>query len=481
MKKRNGRRKSSKLKLVNFALLGLYAITLCLFLVTMYRYNILDFRYLNYIVTLLLVGVAVLTGLLMWRKKARIFTALLLVFSLVITSVGIYGMQEVVKFSTRLNSNSTFSEYEMSILVPANSDITDVRQLTSILSPAEYDQDNITALLENISKMESTQLVTSPATSYLTAYQSMINGEGQAMVFNGVFTNILENEDPDFSSKVKKIYSFKVTQTVETATEQVSGDSFNIYISGIDAYGPISTVSRSDVNIIMTVNRATHKILLTTTPRDSYVAIADGGQNQYDKLTHAGIYGVNASVHTLENLYGIDISNYIRLNFTSFLQLIDLVGGIDVENTQEFTSLHGNYYFPVGQVHLNAEQALGFVRERYSLEGGDNDRGQNQEKVIAALIKKLSSPDNLANYQAILTGLEGSIQTDLSLETIMGLVNTQLESGTQFTVESQALTGTGRSDLSSYAMPGSQLYMMEINQDSLEQAKVAIQSVLVEK
>ncbi|HFI2462113.1 TPA: LCP family protein [Streptococcus suis] len=476
MKKRSGRRKSSKLKLVNFALLGLYAITLCLFLVTMYRYNILDFRYLNYIVTLLLVGVAVLTGLLMWRKKARVFTALLLVFSLVITSVGIYGMQEVVKFSTRLNSNSTFSEYEMSILVPANSEITDVRQLTSILAPAEYDQENITALLDDISKMESTQLATSPATSYLTAYQSMINGESQAMVFNGVFTNILENEDPDFSSKVKKIYSFKVTQTVETATEQVSGDSFNIYISGIDTYGPISSVSRSDVNIIMTVNRATHKILLTTTPRDSYVAIADGGQNQYDKLTHAGIYGVNASVHTLENLYGIDISNYIRLNFTSFLQLIDLVGGIDVENTQEFTS--GGYNFPVGTVHLDAEQALIFVRERYSLANGDNDRGQNQEKVIAALIKKLSSPENLRNYQAILNSLEDSIQTDISIETIIGLVNTQLESGTQFTVESQALTGTGRSDLSSYAMPGSQLYMMEINQDSLEQAKAAIQSVL---
>ncbi|HFI0266439.1 TPA: LCP family protein [Streptococcus suis] len=476
MKKRSGRSKSSKFKLVNFALLGLYAITLCLFLVTMYRYNILDFRYLNYIVTLLLVGVAVLAGLLMWRKKARIFTALLLVFSLVITSVGIYGMQEVVKFSTRLNSNSTFSEYEMSILVPANSDITDVRQLTNVLAPAEYDQDNITALLDDISKMESTQLATSPTTSYLTAYQSMLNGESQAMVFNGVFTNILENEDPDFSSKVKKIYSFKVTQTVETATEQVSGDSFNIYISGIDTYGPISSVSRSDVNIIMTVNRATHKILLTTTPRDSYVAIADGGQNQYDKLTHAGIYGVNASVHTLENLYGIDISNYIRLNFTSFLQLIDLVGGIDVENTQEFTS--GGYNFPVGTVHLDAEQALIFVRERYSLANGDNDRGKNQEKVIAALIKKLSSPENLRNYQAILNSLEDSIQTDISIETIIGLVNTQLESGTQFTVESQALTGTGRSDLSSYAMPGSQLYMMEINQDSLEQAKAAIQSVL---
>ncbi|HEM5121785.1 TPA: LCP family protein [Streptococcus suis] len=478
MKKRSRWRKSPKLKLLNFALWGLYAIILCLFLVTMYRYNILDFRYLNYIVTILLIGVAVLTGLLMWRKKARIFTALLLIFSLVITSVGIYGMQEVVKFSTRLNSNSTFSEYEMSILVPANSEITDVRQVTNVLAPAEYDQDNITDLLNDISKMESTQLTTSPTTSYLTAYQAMLNGESQAMIFNGVFTNILENEDPDFSSKVRKIYSFKMTRTVDTATKQVSGDSFNIYISGIDTYGPISSVSRSDVNIIMTINRATHKILLTTTPRDSYVAIADGGQNQYDKLTHAGIYGIDASVHTLENLYGIDISNYIRLNFTSFLQLIDLVGGIDVENTQEFTSLHGNYHFPVGRIHMDAEQTLGFVRERYSLEGGDNDRGQNQEKVIAALIKKLSSPENLHNYRAILNGLEGSIQTDLSIKTIIELVNTQLESGTQFTVESQALAGSGRTDLPSYAMPDSQLYMLEINQESLEQTKAAIQSVL---
>ncbi|BCK43668.1 LytR family transcriptional regulator [Streptococcus suis] len=476
MKKRSRWRKSPKLKLVNFALWVLYAIILCLFLVTMYRYNILDFRYLNYIVTILLIGVAVLTGLLMWRRKARIFTALVLIFSLVITSVGIYGMQEVVKFSTRLNSNSTFSEYEMSILVPANSEITDVRQVTNVLAPAEYDQDNITALLNDISKMESTQLTTSPTTSYLTAYQAMLNGESQAMIFNGVFTNILENEDPDFSSKVRKIYSFKVTQTVDTATKQVSGDSFNIYISGIDTYGPISSVSRSDVNIIMTINRATHKILLTTTPRDSYVAIADGGQNQYDKLTHAGIYGVNASVHTLENLYGINISNYIRLNFTSFLQLIDLVGGIDVENTQEFTS--GEHTFPVGTVHLNAEQALIFVRERYSLANGDNDRGKNQEKVIAALIKKLSSPENLRNYQAILNSLEGSIQTDISIKTIIELVNTQLESGTQFTVESQALAGSGRTDLPSYAMPDSQLYMLEINQESLEQTKAAIQSVL---
>ncbi|NQN54633.1 LytR family transcriptional regulator [Streptococcus suis] len=478
MKNRNGRRRASKLKFINWALWILYVIVLALFLFTMYRYNILDFRFLNHIITVISISIVILSVLLMWRRKARVLTTVLLVLSLIATTVGVYGMREVVNFSSRLNSNSAFAEYEMSIIVPATSDITDISQLSSVMAPSDYDQENVTALLDDVSKMKSVQLSKTPTSSYLTAYQSMMNGETQAMVFNGVFTNILESEDPDFSNKVRKLYTFKVTKQVETTVEQASGDSFNIYISGIDTYGPISSVSRSDVNIIMTVNRATHKILLTTTPRDSYVAIADGGQNQYDKLTHAGIYGVDASIHTLENLYGIDISNYVRLNFTSFLQLIDLVGGIDVYNNQEFTSLHGNYHFPVGNVHMNADQALGFVRERYSLSGGDNDRGKNQEKVIAALIKKLSLPENLKNYQAILSGLEGSIQTDLSLETIMSLVNSQLESGTQFTVESQALTGSGRMDLPSYAMPSSQLYMMEIDQNSLTNVKSAIQSVL---
>lgn len=478
MKNRSGRRKSSRLKIFNYALWILYVIVLGLFLYTMYRHNILNFRSLNYILTGISVTIALLTAVLIWAKKARLLTTILLIVSLIVTSFGAYGMNEVVKFSNRLNSNSTFSEYEMSIIVPADSEITDVNQLTSVTAPADYDQENVSALLDDITKMKSTTLSTSPTNSYLTAYQALMNGESQAMVLNGVFTNILESEDPEFSSKVKKIYSYKITKEVETVVEQASGDSFNIYISGIDTYGPISSVSRSDVNIIMTVNRATHKILLTTTPRDSYVAIADGGQNQYDKLTHAGIYGVNASVHTLENLYGIDISNYIRLNFTSFIQLIDLVGGIDVYNDQAFTSHIGSHQFPVGNLHLNSELALAFVRERYSLADGDNDRGKNQEKVIAAIIKKLSSPDNLSNYQAILNGLEGSIQTDLSLETIMSLVNTQLESGTQFAVTSQALTGNGRYDLSSYAMPSSQLYMVEINQESLTQVKSAIQSVL---
>ncbi|WP_283241324.1 LCP family protein [Streptococcus suis] len=458
-------------------MLILYTGAVGILLYQVFRYDILAFRNLN----LVLAGLAIFLGLvclfLILRKRAKVVTAFLLILGLVVSSVGLYGVQSIVNLSNKLNSNATYSEYEMSVLVPADSQVSDISQVTELLAPTGNDGDNIQALLDNLSQTKNLSLTPTKTDSYLDAYQKMLAGESQAMVLNGVFADILSAEDPDFDTKVKKIYSFTLTKKVETAVNQPTGDVLNIYISGIDTYGPISTVSRSDVNIIMTINQATKQVLLTTTPRDSYVAIADGGQNQKDKLTHAGIYGVEASMHTLENLYDIDIHYYARVNFTSFLKLIDLVGGVDVVNDQAFTK--GSHDFPVGTIHLDSEKALMFVRERYSLQGGDNDRGKNQEKVIAALIQKLSRPENLTNYQSIINNLQDSIQTNMSLETMMKLVNTQMESSGSYTVQSQALQGTGSTGLlPSYAMPGYQLYMMEVNPDSLNQMKAAMQAVM---
>ncbi|MGQ7372131.1 LCP family glycopolymer transferase CpsA [Streptococcus suis] len=473
--KKSSRR--NQLHWANLALLILYTGAVGILLYQVFRYDILAFRNLN----LVLAGLAIFLGLvclfLILGKRAKVVTAFLLILGLVVSSVGLYGVQSIVNLSNKLNSNATYSEYEMSVLVPADSQVSDISQVTELLAPTGNDSDNIQALLDNLSQTKNLSLTPTKTDSYLDAYQKMLAGESQAMVLNGVFADILSAEDPDFDTKVKKIYSFTLTKKVETAVNQPTGDVLNIYISGIDTYGPISTVSRSDVNIIMTINQATKQVLLTTTPRDSYVAIADGGQNQKDKLTHAGIYGVEASMHTLENLYDIDINYYARVNFTSFLKLIDLVGGVDVVNDQAFTK--GSHDFPVGTIHLDSEKALMFVRERYSLQGGDNDRGKNQEKVIAALIQKLSRPENLTNYQSIINNLQDSIQTNMSLETMMKLVNTQMESNGSYTVQSQALQGTGSTGLlPSYAMPGYQLYMMEVNPDSLNQMKAAMQAVM---
>lgn len=380
----------------------------------------------------------------------------------------------------------------MSLATLAEGGVADVAALDGkvVLAPLGQDRDNVQALVDDLKAKRQVTVTIQEVPSYLAAYQQLLDGKAQAMVLNSGYESLLEGMASDFSSKIKKLYQYNhVTEVAEeaakpaaenTQTSQAPAENqpFNLYISGIDTFGPVSSVSRSDVNVIATINPKTHQILLTTTPRDAYVPIADGGADQKDKLTHAGIYGVEASMHTLARLYDTPIDYYVRLNFTSFLNIIDTVGGIDVYNDQAFTSLYGKYDFPVGELHLNADQALGFVRERYSLSGGDNDRGKNHEKVITALIKKLGSRQTLLQAQEVMDRMSQSVQTNLPLAKVMELVNEQLESGQAYTVTSVALTGHGSTGLPSYAMPGAELYMMQVDETSLAERQAQIKQVL---
>ena len=478
MNKRSKRARSGKVKRsINIALLTIYVLLGGFLLFLIFRHNILAFRYLNVITAAVVILVALASLLLIIYRKAEKFTIFFLTLAILVSSVSFFALQQFVGFTSHINSTSNYSEYSMSVVVLKDSEVHNVTQLDSVTGPTDTDNENIQKLIADIKTSQSKELTVEQSTSYLAAYTSLVSGEAKAIVLNSVFENIIESEYPDYASKIRKIYTKNITK--EVAAPKVSkNQSFNVYVSGIDTYGPISSVSRSDVNILMTVNRDSKKILLTTTPRDSYVPIADGGNNQKDKLTHAGIYGVDSSIHTLENLYGVDINYYVRLNFTSFLKLIDLLGGVDVYNDQEFTSRHGKFHFPVGNVHLDSEQALGFVRERYSLADGDRDRGRNQQKVIVAIIQKLTSTEALKNYSDIIQGLQDSLQTNMPIETMMDLVNAQLESGGSYKVNSQDLKGTGQMGLPSYAMPDSNLYMMEIDDSSLAAAKSAIQDVM---
>lgn len=478
MSRSSKRARQGKTKiLISWGLLAIYAVLAVFLLFLIFKYNMLGFRYLNIVVTVLIVALAVLCFFLIWSKKAKNLTLILLLLGILINGTSLFVVSQFIGFTSRLNATSNYSNYSMSIAVLADSPIDNISQVTSVMGPTGTDKDNIQQLMNDLKATQNKELTVEESSSYLAAYKSLLAGDTKAIILNSVFENIIESEYPDYASKIKKIYTKELTKKVETPKD-VKGDSFNVYISGIDTYGPISSVSRSDVNIIMTVNRETKKILLTTTPRDSYVPIADGGNNQKDKLTHAGIYGVDASIHTLENLYGIDLNYYARLNFTSFLKLIDLLGGVDVYNDQEFTAHTNGKFYPVGNVHLDSEQALGFVRERYSLADGDRDRGRNQQKVIVAILQKLTSTEALKNYDSIIKGLQDSVQTNMPLETMMNLINAQLESGGTYKINSQDLKGTGRMDLPSYAMPDSNLYMMEISDSSLESVKAAINDVM---
>ena len=447
---------------------------------TMLKYDFLNFRGINYGIIGVIILAIILAIFLVIKKKARIFNAIMLIVMNIALVFSYMQFRTAISLFDNLNSNAAVSEYTMSVVVMKNDVAEKLADLKgeAVAAPVSADGENINKLMKEIRDKEKQSLNLTESKNYISAYEELAAGTSRAMILNSSFEDLITSQHADFRDKTKKIYEYKITKSVNAKAKQNAGDAFNVYISGIDTYGPVSSVSRSDVNIIMTVNKKTGKILLTTTPRDSYVKIADGGNNQYDKLTHAGLYGVDSSIHTLENLYGIKIDYYARLNFTSFLKLIDVVGGVDVYNDQAFVSYIGGKNFQPGLLHMDSDTALSFVRERYSLTGGDNDRGKNQEKVITAIIKKITSKQGLSNYQSVIKELSESIQTNMPLETAMGLANEQLSAGKDYNVTSQALTGTGSMGLPSYAMPGATLYMTQINEQSLTEVTENIKEVL---
>lgn len=466
--------------IANGVLLILFALLAGIASYTMYAHNILAFRHVNVIYTAVLVVVFLVCLLLtLFKKGKHLVTVLLVLFSIVV-GVSLFAFKSLVDVADNINKTASYSEIEMKVVVPANSSISDVNELTNVQAPTSADESNINALIANIKSEKGVELTVDPVDSYQSAYENLINGSSQAMVLNSAYSNLLELSYNDYESNLKTIYTYKIKKAIEDTAKTTDKNVFNIYVSGIDTSGAVSTVSRSDVNLILTVNMNTHKILMTTTPRDSYVRIPDGGADQYDKLTHAGIYGIETSVKTLENLYDIPINYYARLNFTSFVKLINALGGVTVYNDQAFTSLHGNYNFGVGNINLTSgEEALGFVRERYSLEHGDYDRGNNQLKVIQAIVEKLTSFQSVSNYSDVISTLQDSIQTNMPLNTMMSLVNEQLDSGKTFIFSSQEITGTGSTgQLTSYAMPNASLYMIQLDDASVAKASQAIKNVM---
>lgn len=446
--------------------------------------NILNARSIN---TFIYGGIAFVLGLvfiLLVTKKLPKLTFVLALLSVGLLGGGAYLVYSGTQAVHKLQQTTKVEVHSMSLVVRSDSPMDDVSDLqgVTVQAPILVDQENIEALTADVKEKKNIALQMENVATYATAYENLINGKAEAIVLNGSYANLLSEVDAEYSKKIKVLHEFENKKNVQQGAAKPKtsqdGSVFNVYISGIDTYGGISTVSRSDVNIIMSVNTNTKQVLLTTTPRDSYVPIADGGNNQRDKLTHAGLYGVDASIHTLENLYGINIDYYTRINFTSFLKLIDLVGGVDVYNDQAFVSHVGGMRFDIGTLHMDSAKALAFVRERYSLANGDFDRAANQQKVIAALIGKLTQPANLSKAGTILNELSTSLQTNMPFDAIMTLVNAQLESGQSYQVTNQALRTTGSMGLPSYAMPGYNLYMGVVDEISLSQVSQAMQSVL---
>ena len=334
----------------------------------------------------------------------------------------------------------------------------------SILDAANYrfgyqtsvDQENNDKMLDDVQTVAGRELKLSEYDTVTDLANGLLSGQIEAAIYNEAFDGIIEESIEDYKDQVKILYQYGIETEIQQEDTNVEAP-FNVYISGIDVSGPITTNSRSDVNIIMTVNPNTKKILLTTTPRDYYVTIPNISGEQRDKLTHAGIYGVDASMATLEQLYGIDISYYARVNFTSLITIVDALGGVDVNSEYAFSA--GGYDFVQGTNHLDGKAALAFSRERYSFESGDNQRGKNQEAVLTAILQKAMSPAILTSANQILSQVSDCVETNMTQDEMAKFINMQLSDGAGWTIESTAATGTG--DNQACFSSGSQLlYVM---------------------
>lgn len=258
---------------------------------------------------------------------------------------------------------------------------------------------------------------------------------------------------------------------------------FNVYISGIDVYGEITQESRSDVNLIATVNPNTHKILLTTTPRDYYIPIPGVSEGQNDKLTHAGIYGIDASIAALENLYETEIPFYVRVNFTSVEDIVDVMGGVDVESELAFTTgedAGAIVDVQEGKNHFTGKEALAFVRERKALTDGDNQRGKNQQALLTGLIKKTMSPMILFRANGMINSVAGNSETNMSEKQIKSLIRMQLDELHGWEIESVAALGDDSGKEYCYSYSKGPLYVTVPDWGSVEEIKQKMQAVLGE-
>lgn len=310
---------------------------------------------------------------------------------------------------------------------------------------------------------------------------SLLNSEVEAISIEEGRLNFLYEELEGFENNTRVIYTFKSqNQVYEPHVEATPTEPFVVYVSGIDQYGKtVSVVGRSDVNQLVVVNSNTHKILLVNTPRDYYVQLS-GTTGLKDKLTHAGIYGIETSIKTLEELYDVNIDYYVRVNFDSLINVVDQIGGIDIVSDKAFTPwTDSSVYVEEGPNHFSGKEALAYARERFTYETGDRHRGENQQQVMSAIIEKVTGSRALiANYNNILNALSGTFQTNMPNDMIIGLLKDGLTSNTKWDIETISVDGTG-STQPTYSMGASlPLYVMIPNEESIAQAREQITDVV---
>lgn len=442
------------------------------------------------IIGIVLAVIAAIIWLLVWHTRYTgrfIGGTVLAVIMIAILAFGGFYINKTRSAISNISGETT-EVTQMAVYVKSD-DAADSVEATAgytygILS--SLDRENTDGAVAHLNSEFGTEVQTKEYAGLTELADGILNGEVNAMLLNSGYLSVYEDMDgyTDFSTKIKEVGTVDVESTIQSAEESApiepittanGGKVYTIYLSGIDTRGEMTAKSRSDVNIIATVNTDTHEILLVSTPRDYFVPLSISG-GAPDKLTHAGIYGIDVCMDTLGMLYDIDINYYFRINFGGFVKVIDALGGITVNSDYDFDSKNIlGYHFNKGENYVNGEQALIFARERYAFQEGDRQRGKNQMEVIRGVVKKALSPEILTSYSSILSSLDGCFGTNITYEEIAQILQQQLTNGGDWTIVSYSVNGTGATE-KPYSM-SQKAYVMVPDYNTVDKAKSLMEKV----
>lgn len=465
-------------KWIGYILLALYVVSAIGFVYYCTTLNLFPGKY----IVIMAIVFAILAVLIMIMHE-RILTSIIASILTIVLIVGcILGSHYIIRTSQTMKDVSTSDVQTDIVSVYVMEDdpaevLEDVRDYT-IGIVNEPNEKNAKKTIESLEAELGGKLNTKSSDSMFTMMDELKAGTVQAILLNDAYAGIVADvEKYDWvATDLRKITEVAHVIDVENedSVPEAVPETFIMYLSGIDTYGGVSARSRSDVNILAVINTKTKNILLLSTPRDSYVEFNETGGAK-DKLTHAGIYGVEASMNALECLYDVQVDYYLRINFSGFVDIIDALGGIDVNSEYEFT-VDPIKTYTVGVNHLTGLEALAFARERYSFADGDYQRAKNQMEVIRAVIQKCASSSLLKNYGTVMNAVAGSFETNMPQEQIAALVKMQLSDMAQWTVSSYTTGGTSMY-AETFSMPGQELYVIELDPAAVEEAKQLIQEV----
>lgn len=435
--------------------------------------------------------------LLCFATKGVVSKIICIIFALAISlgsCLGGYYMSKTGGLLSSMTNVAKHSKNTVSVVVKESSDMKKKTDLAgrSVGTLANINTTGSKKILKELTN-SGISMEQKEFGSMTEMLESFYNGEVDSIVISESSRSQITDIDAykDFDNNTRVVYqtSYKVENTDKAnAVSNITTTPFNVLISGSDTRGGFDENGRSDVIMVATVNPKTGTILLTSIPRDYYVTTAcDAGdgcqQGALDKITHTGIHGTNTTKRTVEQLLGIEINYTFKVGFDTVTDIVDAVGGIDV-NVEPGYECSNFLHAPglsvhAGVNHLNGEQALGYARERYAYSEGDRQRTKNQQQVLMGIVNKVTSPAIVTNYASIMDSMSDTFSTTMSSQEISDLIKYQLNKNPKWKMEQYMVNGTG--DTLMCAELGNAAYVMVPDQSTVTTAKNKINAVLAGK